>query len=103
MTEEQTTPNNEKPEYDPVADPLSPIGKACSICGTEHEDEDWGSMGWIGIIPLSLCPMCESGVFNMVYQLTPIEGLRELMEERLEDMKDNPVYADPYEMDSDPN
>jgi hypothetical protein len=72
--------------YDPISDPMHPAGNPCSICGTEHEEEDWGSLGWIGILPISLCPTCETGIFNMVYQLTPTEQLVELIDQRLEEI-----------------
>jgi hypothetical protein len=72
--------------YDPIGDPLHPAGKPCSICGTEHDEEDWGSLGWIGMLPVSFCSVCEQGIFNMVYQLTPTEQFVELIDERLEEI-----------------
>lgn len=63
--------------FDPKKDPLSPIGKDCTICDTEYEDDDWGMMGWIGILPLSLCPNCSSGIFHMVLSTTSPEDLEE--------------------------
>lgn len=62
-------------------DPLSPNDKPCSFCGTDYDDEDWGILGWIGILPISLCIDCQAGIFNMVYQLTPIEDLEELVKD----------------------
>lgn len=60
-------------------DPLHPYGNPCSFCTLPFDEEDWGVMGWIGILPLSLCPDCTSGMYNMVYQTTPIEELEELI------------------------
>jgi hypothetical protein len=72
--------------YDPISDPMHPAGNPCSICGTEYEDDDWGSSGWIGILPVSFCSVCEQGIFNMVYQLTPSEQLVEIIDQRLEEI-----------------
>ena len=84
MTENTT--NN--PEYSAEKDPLHPLGKGCSICGTSYDDEEWGVMGWIGILPVSFCPDCEAGIFNMVYSLTPLEAFLEIIEERIAEEKD---------------
>ena len=90
MTDVNPEIESTTPEIDPIDDLLSPLGKDCSFCGTEHEEEDWGPMGWIGILPISLCPMCEAGIFNMVYQLTPIENFRDLIEERYAELLKSP-------------
>jgi len=74
--------NANSPEYDALKDPLHPMGKGCSICGTSYDEEEWGVMGWIGILPVSFCPDCEAGVFNMVYALTPIEAMEEMIAEK---------------------
>jgi hypothetical protein len=66
-------------EYDAFTDPLSPVGKNCTICGTDYDDDEWGMMGWLGILPLSLCPTCTTGIFSMVLQHTPVEELEELV------------------------
>jgi len=63
--------------YDSAEDLLSPVGKDCTICSTEYEDEDWGLMGWIGMLPLSMCPNCSSGIFHMVLSMTSPEELEE--------------------------
>lgn len=85
MTENTT--NN--PEYSPEKDPLHPMGKGCSICGTSYDEEEWGVMGWIGILPVSFCGDCEAGIFNMVYALSPVEALEELIaEKKLEKSED---------------
>ena len=68
-------------EINSVQDPLSPYDKPCSFCGTDYDDEDWGILGWIGILPISLCVDCQAGIFNMVYQLTPLEDLEELVKD----------------------
>jgi hypothetical protein len=90
---------NKDAEYSAEKDPMHPLGKDCSICGTDYEDEEWGVMGWIGTLPLSLCPTCEAGVFNMVYSLTPVEVLQELIEE-LSAEKEAPKKEDGLEQAS---
>jgi hypothetical protein len=87
------------PEYNPVTDPLSPMGKDCTVCSTEYEDDNWGTMGWIGILPISLCPNCDQGIHNMVMQQTDVETLREWINEKFEEMNLNPIYAEPYDKD----
>jgi hypothetical protein len=73
MEVESTNPKN---------DPLHPYGNPCSFCGTEFEEGEWGVMGWIGILPLSLCGDCTAGIYNMVYQTTSIEEFEELINTR---------------------
>lgn len=64
-----------------MVDNFSPVGAPCSICGDTYDAEEWGVLGWIGILPLSLCPICQDGIFTMVYSLTPVEDLEELIKE----------------------
>lgn len=65
--------------YDLASDPMHPLGNPCSICGAEYKEDDWGVLGWIGILPVSFCPDCDQGIFNMVYSLTEREDLEELL------------------------
>jgi hypothetical protein len=88
-------------EYDAFKDPLHPAGNPCSICGTEYEDDDWGVMGWVGILPISFCPTCEQGIFNMVYQLTPNERLVELIEEKLDEISPGTELDTSYSVETD--
>lgn len=74
-------------QQDLLADLLNPVEKPCSFCNTEYDDDDWGTFGWIGALPISLCPYCQSGLFDMVYQLTSLEELEEMVAER----KDTPA------------
>lgn len=60
-----------------AADPLSPVGKDCVICGVEYEDEEWGLMGWMGMIPVSMCPICTNGIYELVLSSTPAEELEQ--------------------------
>jgi len=42
----------------------------CSICQCDYTDDEGGIQGYIGILPVSFCPTCLSGVIDMVEQLT---------------------------------
>jgi hypothetical protein len=70
------------PKYDPVADPMHPYGKDCSICSTEFDEDEWGIMGWLGILPVSFCVNCTTGLYNMVLQMISVEELESLIEEK---------------------
>jgi len=87
MTLEPTAPEVIKkvPEYDPYKDPLHPAGNPCSICDSPFDDEEWGTIGWVGILPLSLCATCNAGIFDMVYTLTDEDTLKELLASKTED------------------
>jgi len=46
----------------------------CSICSTDFNTEEVGGIqGDIGILPVSFCPCCLSGVLDMSKQLLDIE------------------------------
>jgi hypothetical protein len=70
------------PQYDPATDPMHPYGKSCSICSTEFEENEWGIMGWLGILPVSFCTNCTTGLYNMVLQTMSVEELESLIEEK---------------------
>jgi hypothetical protein len=68
--------------YNAAEDPLHPYGKACSICSSEYDDDEWGIMGWLGILPVSFCVNCMTGIYNMVFQMTSVEELQSVIEEK---------------------
>lgn len=70
------------PQYDPSADPMHPYGKDCSICSIEFDEDEWGIMGWLGILPVSFCVNCTTGLYNMVLQMVSVEELESLIEEK---------------------
>jgi hypothetical protein len=70
------------PQYDPIADPMHPYGKDCSICSIEFDEDEWGIMGWLGILPVSFCVNCTTGLYNMVLQMVSVEELESLIEEK---------------------
>ena len=46
------------------------INHVCSICECVYSEDEGGlHRGYIGILPVSFCPTCFSGIFDMVYQL----------------------------------
>jgi hypothetical protein len=61
----------------------------CSICQCEFTDDEGGIQGYIGIIPVSFCPTCFSGICDMVEQLydRQWEGLTELEKAEITSMK----------------
>ena len=46
----------------------------CSICNTDfNTEEEGGIQGDIGMLPVSFCPFCLSGVLDMSKQLLGID------------------------------
>ena len=44
--------------------------KACSICGGKFDiDCEGGIEGWIGVLPIALCPWCYNGTTEMFKQM----------------------------------
>jgi hypothetical protein len=64
---------------DPSQDPMHPYGNPCNVCSTAHDEDEWGILGWIGIIPLSLCANCAAGIVSMVMDYTPLEEIEEVV------------------------
>ena len=69
-------------EYDAAKDPMHPYGKACSVCSTEFDEDEWGIMGWLGILPVSFCVTCTTGIYNMVLQSLDVEEVEMILEEK---------------------
>jgi hypothetical protein len=40
----------------------------CSICDSPYDDEEGGIQGHFGILPVTFCTWCYSGVHDMIYQ-----------------------------------
>jgi hypothetical protein len=74
--------DNQNEQYDPVNDPFHPEGKPCATCGTEYDDEEWGIIGWIGIIPVSFCVICLNALEGFFYDSLEIEDLESMLEEK---------------------
>ena len=81
MSEEMNVPVV-VPEYNPATDPMHPYGKACSVCSTEFDEDEWGIMGWLGILPVSFCVTCTTGIYNMVVQSLDVEEVEMILEEK---------------------
>ena len=46
------------------------IHHVCSICECVYSEDEGGlHRGYIGMLPVSFCPTCFSGIFDMVDQL----------------------------------
>lgn len=41
----------------------------CTICEAEFSDLEGGAHGYIGILPVSFCPFCLSGILEMSEQM----------------------------------
>ena len=51
-------------------DTFCPENPTCSTCQCKFDlDEEGGTMGEFGIIPVAFCPTCLSSVFDMVEKL----------------------------------
>ena len=47
----------------------------CSICNTEFSLNDEGGIeGELGMLPVSFCPFCYSGILDMTRQIIKEEG-----------------------------
>lgn len=45
---------------------------ACTICqGQFNIENEGGSVGHIGILPVAFCPTCQAGIFDFVAQYSP--------------------------------
>lgn len=65
-------------------DPTHPFGNKCNVCHSDFEDTNL--MGWIGILPVSLCENCAGGLYSLVYATSSIAELEEIIErKRMED------------------
>ena len=56
---------------------MSPEEK-CTICGGEFDlNTEGGILGYLGILPVSFCPTCEAGVYDMYEQHKEVDEQRE--------------------------
>jgi rubredoxin len=51
------------------------VSHQCSICSTDFTDDEGGMVGEIGILPVSLCPICFNGMLEMAEQCVPHASL----------------------------
>lgn len=45
----------------------------CSVCRCEYTDDEGGTVGYIGILPVAFCPTCFAGVIDMAQQYLGLE------------------------------
>ena len=45
----------------------------CSICRCDYTDDEGGTVGYIGILPVAFCPTCFAGVIDMAQQYLGFE------------------------------
>jgi hypothetical protein len=47
----------------------------CSICSCEFTEDEGGTIGYFGMLPVAFCPFCFSSMCDMVEQLSIDEEL----------------------------
>ena len=77
--EEQNEMETSELQQSLINDPMHPYGKPCNVCSSEYDDDEWGLMGWVGIIPVSLCAICSNALASVVLTQTPTDELEELI------------------------
>ena len=40
----------------------------CNVCSCDFTDDEGGTIGYFGILPVAFCPMCYSSMVDMVQQ-----------------------------------
>lgn len=40
----------------------------CNVCSCDYSDDEGGVQGYIGMLPVSFCPTCFSGICDMANQ-----------------------------------
>ena len=56
----------------------------CSVCQCEFTEEEGGSEGYIGILPVAFCPTCLAGIYDMVEQTADPLELESLTDEEIQ-------------------
>lgn len=45
----------------------------CSVCSCDYTEDEGGTVGYIGILPVAFCPTCLAGVIDMAQQYLGVE------------------------------
>ena len=40
----------------------------CSVCSCDYTEDEGGTVGYIGILPVAFCPTCLAGIIDMAQQ-----------------------------------
>lgn len=40
----------------------------CSVCSCDYTEDEGGTVGYIGILPVAFCPTCFAGIIDMAQQ-----------------------------------
>ena len=49
----------------------------CSVCSCEFTEDEGGTLGYFGMLPVAFCPFCFSSMCDMVDQLSIDEDIEE--------------------------
>jgi hypothetical protein len=74
----------------------------CTICKCDFTDDEGGTLGYLGILPVAFCPSCFSGLCDMIDQTDDREweGLRTwvgLTEEEVFAVSNTMPYGDRFD------
>ena len=45
----------------------------CSVCSCDYTEDEGGTVGYIGILPVAFCPTCLAGIIDMAQQYLGVE------------------------------
>ena len=45
----------------------------CSVCSCDYTEDEGGTVGYIGILPVAFCPTCLAGIIDMTQQYLGVE------------------------------
>jgi len=45
----------------------------CNVCSCEFTEDEGGTLGYFGILPVAFCPTCYSSMYDMIKQEIELE------------------------------